>query len=380
MTGKRDFDMAIVGGGLSGLSLSIQLARTGHSVILFEKQHYPFHRVCGEYISMESFEFLRNLSVDLTELDASRISKLEVTTVTGDILQQDLFPGGMGISRHRLDHVLADIAIGEGVNVLQGTTVQDVNFNVDHFAIQTTAGDFSSRVAAGCFGKRSKLDIQWRRSFIDPAKGKKGNYVGIKYHIKSATIPADTIFLHHFPGGYCGIVKVESDQYCLCYLTTADNLARSGNNIAEMEWKILSKNPVIRNVLNTTERVNPEPQVISQISFTKKSTVEDHVLMMGDAAGMITPLCGNGMSMALHAGKIAGGLIHSFFEGKIDRQTLEKEYERTWKREFSRRLWVGRKVQGIFGRPALLSGLIRTGNLFPSITKTLVRQTHGRSF
>ncbi len=41
-----------------------------------------------------------------------------------------------------------------------------------------------------------------------------------------------------------------------------------------------------------------EPVTISQISFEKKSQVENHVLMLGDAAGMITPLCGNGMSMA----------------------------------------------------------------------------------
>jgi flavin-dependent dehydrogenase len=45
------YDVAIIGGGLAGLSLSIQLAKKNYSVVLFEKEKYPFHKVCGEYIS-----------------------------------------------------------------------------------------------------------------------------------------------------------------------------------------------------------------------------------------------------------------------------------------------------------------------------------------
>ena len=52
------YDCAIIGGGLAGLCLAIQLAKNGHKIILFEKNQYPFHKVCGEYISMESWEFL----------------------------------------------------------------------------------------------------------------------------------------------------------------------------------------------------------------------------------------------------------------------------------------------------------------------------------
>ena len=46
------FDCAIIGGGLAGLCLAIQLADADRSVVLLEKNSYPFHKVCGEYISM----------------------------------------------------------------------------------------------------------------------------------------------------------------------------------------------------------------------------------------------------------------------------------------------------------------------------------------
>ncbi len=57
MEAKMDnkiYPCAIIGGGLGGLCLAIQLARQGVEVILFEKNSYPQHKVCGEYISMES--------------------------------------------------------------------------------------------------------------------------------------------------------------------------------------------------------------------------------------------------------------------------------------------------------------------------------------
>jgi hypothetical protein len=50
--------------------------------------------------------------------------------------------------------------------------------------------------------------------------------------------------------------------------------------------------------ISTAEFINTVPYTISQISFEKKTRIEKHMLMLGDAAGMITPLCGNGMSMA----------------------------------------------------------------------------------
>ena len=58
------FDVAIVGGGLAGLSLSILLAKAGYKVILFEKEKYPFHKVCGEYISLESWNFIERLGIE----------------------------------------------------------------------------------------------------------------------------------------------------------------------------------------------------------------------------------------------------------------------------------------------------------------------------
>ncbi len=151
----------------------------------------------------------------------------------------------------------------------------------------------------------------------------------------------------------------------------------SGQSISVMEEKILKRNPVLRKLLEEVVILFEEPVTIAQISFAKKTQTENHVLCVGDAAGMITPLCGNGMSMALHASKIASGSISSFLNKQIMRDEMEKNYQRNWNRQFSSRLRTGRIIQRFFGNPFWSTWLIRIMKPFPFIVRALIRQTHG---
>ena len=102
--------------------------------------------------------------------------------------------------------------------------------------------------------------------------------------------------------------------------------------------------------------------------------------MIGDAAGMITPLCGNGMSMGMHAGKIAAGLLKDFLEGKISRDEMENRYITKWNNTFSSRLRTGRMIQSMFGKPVVTNLFIRSMKPFPALVTKLIRQTHGEIF
>jgi menaquinone-9 beta-reductase len=123
------YDVAVIGGGLAGLSLSIQLAKAGFDVIVFEKERYPFHRVCGEYISLESWNFLENLGYPLSDMDLPIIKNLVVSAPNGNYIEQRLPLGGFGISRYKIDHELASLARINGVNLLEGKKVTGVEFH-----------------------------------------------------------------------------------------------------------------------------------------------------------------------------------------------------------------------------------------------------------
>lgn len=372
------YDVGIIGGGLAGLALSILLSKAGHSVILYEKERYPFHKVCGEYISMESWDFLSRLGIDLKTKGLPIIKKLEVSTTKGVLLKHDLSLGGFGISRYTLDHELAMLAKAHGVIVEEGTKVNEVEYDGDNFSLLTTQ-TIKTRVVAGCFGKRSNIDIRKKRKFTTLPKNKLNNFIGVKYHVHTE-MPDDLIGLHLFPGGYCGVVRVDEGKTNLCYLTTAENLVRAENSISQMEKKILMTNPRLEKIFQNISVLPGFPLTISQVSFDSKSQVEDHMLMVGDAAGMITPLCGNGMSMALHGSKLAAEAISSFLKNKIDRQAMEKNFTNAWRQQFNTRLSMGRAIQKVFYNRWVSEVFVRTGKAFPAFTGLLEKSTHGKPF
>jgi len=107
MTVERRYDIVISGGGLAGLSLSILLARTGWKVCVLEKETYPLHKVCGEYISMESWDFLCDLGLPLEKWNLPKIHRFQLTAPNGKFLSAELPLGGFGLSRYKLDAELA---------------------------------------------------------------------------------------------------------------------------------------------------------------------------------------------------------------------------------------------------------------------------------
>lgn len=379
MNTESDHDVAIVGGGLAGLSTAIQLVKSGHSIILFEKEKYPFHRVCGEYISMESWDHLNKLGVDLKHYEPPIIRHLHISNTNGRSIREKLPLGGFGMSRFFLDNKLADVARASGVTILENTRVNDIDFDDSGFSAHCADKIYKAKIICGSFGKRSNLDIKWKRPFTLSPKNKLNNYIGVKYHVKT-NFQDDTIALHFFKNGYCGISKIEEDKFNLCYMTTADNLQQSGGDIGQMEQTILSENPFLKEIFQTSKKWEQEPVTISQISFDKKKPVENHILMTGDSAGMITPLCGNGMSMAFHSSKLAAENIHFFLSNKISREKMEEQYAQQWQKQFSGRLSAGRRIQRLTTDPFLMNLLLRTGSAFPPLVKWIIRQTHGDPF
>jgi menaquinone-9 beta-reductase len=379
------YDVAIIGGGMAGLSLAIQLAGAGHSVVLLEKEKYPFHKVCGEYISMEAWDFLEGLGIPLSTLDLPRIRELELTAADGTSVTTPLPLGGFGISRYRMDQLLFARAKEAGVLVLEETKAEGVECGEEGFSLrlhsrrQPGLQSLEARLCCGAYGKRSNLDVRWKRAFLQHTRPRLDNDIAVKYHVRTAW-PQEIIGLHNFSDGYCGISKIEGDTYCLCYLTRAHNLRRCGNSISRMEEEVLYRNPVLKKIFGQSEVAEGFPVTISQVAFGKKSLVEAGVLMVGDTAGLITPLCGNGMSMALHGSKMAAAWMGRFLQGRISRDAMEKGYQQQWRAEFETRMQAGRLLQRFFGSPRLSNGFVRFFRAFPFLARGVIKKTHGAPF
>jgi flavin-dependent dehydrogenase len=189
------YPIAIVGGGLAGLCAPIHLQKAGKQVILFEKKHYPFHRVCGEYISNETKNYLTKIGLNLEHLDIQKISKFQFTAPSGKSLDYPLDLGGFGLSRYTLIMNFYKIALNCGVHCKTSTEVEDIVYEENQFKIRLSHSNqiIYAKYVLGAYGKRAKLDQYLQRPFLQA----RSPYVGVKYHIRYQ-YPKDLISLHNF--------------------------------------------------------------------------------------------------------------------------------------------------------------------------------------
>jgi menaquinone-9 beta-reductase len=364
----------IVGGGIAGLIASVALARNGIKSIVFEKKDYPSHKVCGEYISNEALPFLKSVNLFPEHIALPQISRFQLSSVKGRSEYLKLALGGFGISRYVFDTFLYAQALEAGVQIFVNTAIDDVTFSNNHFTVKTNSNEYHSDIVLGAFGKRSTMDVKLNRDFIK----KRSPYVGVKYHLK-LDFPDDLISLHNFNGGYCGVGPVENKIVNLCYLCHREKV-RQFKSLENLERQALSENPHLKEIFSSATFLFTKPETINEINFENKAPVENHILMIGDAAGMITPLCGNGMAMAIHSAKLAVGIISTHIKEKGTRDKLEIEYTRQWNKTFRKRLWAGRQIQRLFGSEEASSLAINLAVHFPPLANFIVRNTHGKPF
>ena len=368
----------MIGGGLAGLAAALDLAGRGHRVTVVERKQYPFHKVCGEYVSNEVLPYLRRLGADPAALGPAAISRFLLSSPGGRVLTSPLDLGGFGVSRYLLDDFLYRRGLASGVTYHLKSTVTDVTFDAAADQHRVTLADgrqLAARVVLGTYGKRANLDRQLNRSFF----AQRSPYLGVKYHLRLPGHARDVVALHNFADGYAGISAIEGDKLCFCYLTSRRNLKCHGT-IPALEAAVLARNPHLREILGAAEMLYPQPEVINEISFAPKQPVEQHVLMCGDAAGLITPLCGNGMAMALHGAALAAAAAHAFGAGQTTRAGMETQYTRAWQAQFGARLRVGRAVQQLFGGPVLSEAVVGSLRHWPAAVRALMRRTHGQPF
>lgn len=364
--------IAIIGGGLAGLSAAIDLSKKGYQVVLFEKNDYPKHKVCGEFISNEVLPYFRTLAIDIESLQATKIHKTTLSIGSGKQISGNLPLGGFGISRYSLDFYLAEKAKELGCQIIHENVLK-VTFKNNQFTIQTDKNQiFKADVALGAFGKRSNLDKEFNRNFM----AKKSPWLAVKGHY-SGDFANDLVELHNFEGGYCGVSKVEENRINICYLVKYD-IFKKYKNIADFQSSVMSENPHLKTIFNEMKPLFENPLTISQISFEEKKQVENHLLMLGDSAGLIHPLCGNGMAMAIHSAKIASDEVDLFLKEKNTRNEMEQRYQNQWNKQFKNRLQTGKLLSKMLLNPKMSRFLLRILLVFPNLLALIIKKTHGK--
>jgi flavin-dependent dehydrogenase len=377
MIESREYDCIIIGGGLAGLSSAILLAAAEKKVLLIEKKTYPFHKVCGEYISKESIPFLESLGLQLEQQNLPEIKYLLSSSPSGIAIKRTLGIGGTGLSRYELEQQLYKLVIKGGVSVLTNTEVKDIEKVQGRFKVSTSQEQYYSKIAVGAFGKTSIIDVKLNRSF--KATKKAELYIAVKHHIR-IDYDQSQVEMHTFPGGYCGLSAIEDNKVNLTYTCTARKLKQAGS-IAALEKEVLTTNPHLKRYFDQAEFLFKKPLTISHLYFQIKDPVHSNILMLGDSAGNIAPLSGNGMSIALRTAKIASQEIVDHLNGLSTFEEMLTNYSRKYNQAFVRRISVAKKINKLFlVRPAFIDFSFRLLQLFPFLIDILSTKIRGKTF
>lgn len=366
----------IIGGGLAGLALSIDLGKRGYDVTVIEKGNYPRHKVCGEYISIESQNYLFSICPVLMEIKLPLITHFKLTSTGNKEFHSRLDLGGFGISRYLLENLLFEEARMKGVHFHLNSKAIGIQENpIDNtYTVLLKNEKINAALVCNASGRKSNFEVA-----DTTRKVSETNLIAVKYHVRLERDPS-LIEIHSFPGGYCGISSIEENKACLCYIVKASKLKDVQNSIPILEKEILFKNKRLKKIFNSSTFVYTEPLTISGINFNIKHPFSENTFCIGDSAGSIAPITGNGMSMGLRSAFVLASAIDTYFSDTISMVELKSEYTSFWNKEFATRVRLSRHFQKLSESPRLTNITIGIFNVFPFLAQGIMKRTHGQPF
>ncbi len=368
-----EFDVAVVGAGLAGGCAAILLAQSGARVVLLDAGTPGAQKVCGEFLSPESRAQLTRLGIwdAMQAAGALPVSDARILTTKRRGHAISLSDEGVALSRAALDAILWARAGEVGVQTHAHTPVQSIERASDGaFLVHTRGGDFRARFVLSATGRTSKLGRTG-----DGAPEPKQRFVGLKTHLLGARVGRGEVAVYPFKGGYCGLVGVEDGRVNACLLAPYARL--KGRSPAALWEEVCRENCALS---EATHGATPAFEWIAtgNVSFERFAPIRDGVLRVGDAAGYIHPLSGDGMAMALRSGELAARTVQHALRYTQSPLAAADTYALLWNREFARRLRWARTLQPFFSRPMWANTMIFWANLFPTLTRLTTAKLRGR--
>jgi menaquinone-9 beta-reductase len=354
---KGERDVVVIGAGPSGSAAAAVLARTGRDVLLVEKDRFPRRKVCGELLAGRARGSLARLdALAVVAAEAESMDRGSLHLPRGRSVSFALPSVAFGLSRARLDEVLASAAASAGAEVRFGVRVvgfEETPGGRVRVAVAGAGGSeetIPARAVVGAWGRWNALDRALDRRFLRH----RGRFFGWSgdYDAPEDALRGE-VRLYLFPGGYAGLSRVEGGAVHLAGVIAERALrrlpagwsavvahARHANVGLDRDMAPLSLRSGDAGFLGT-----------GPVFFTRKPSAEGRLLMAGDAAGVIDPYLGEGLSVALESGILAGETLASAFEGEFALRETPARYARAWGERFSDRVRRGAAGRALMLHP-----------------------------
>lgn len=294
-------DAIVVGAGPAGSAAAIGLARAGAKPLLLDRARETGDALCGGFLSWQTLARLDALGIDRAALGGQSVRFVRL--FAGEQKSETGLPGAaMGVSRRRLDGLLQAAAVAAGAGLERGVHAT----TLESGAIQTRDGASLTApalfLAAGKHGFRgfAREPGEWQRG--DPVMGLR---LRLPAHPALARILGDAVELHLFDRGYAGLVRQEDGSGNLCLAVHKSRLDEAGGAPVALLRALGGVLPHLGERLAHADW-SRDVDAIGHVPYGwRTAETEPGLFRLGDQAGVIPSLAGEGMGLALASAEAA---------------------------------------------------------------------------
>ncbi len=358
----------MIGAGPAGTTAALELARQGRSVAIVEKAEFPRRKVCGEFMSATSIPVLRRLGIEADWRERAGPEIRRVALFTGERIVEAPMPArhgfGRALGRDVLDSMLLDAARQQGVDVHQPCRPTSLIRDQSRHAltIVSDAGDTTTLTAPVLIAAHGS----WERGPLPTnleKTSRASDLLGFKAHFHGAALPAGTMPLLAFPGGYGGMVWADAGRLSLSCCIRRDRLAALRQTHPAGAAEVLAAHLAascrgVREVLDGA-RLSEAWLATGPIRPGIRTRYADDIFRVGNLAGEAHPVIAEGISMAIQSASLLAEVLEGVdCADREARDAAGRRYAAAWSSRFALRLHAARAIALLAMRPATLETFV----------------------
>lgn len=378
MTAREAHDVVVAGAGPAGALAAYLLAREGAGVALFDRCRFPRAKLCGDTLNPGAVDLLGR-HVGLAGLVAlARPIDGMLLSGPGPVLVRGEYGHGvhgLGITRDVLDAWLVRRAVDAGATLLEKTTVlgpeRDADGGVRGVRARHADGTvrvYRARMTLAADGRRSRLGqaCGLSRCTERPRRWAIGAYFD---GVEGLTSVGE---MHVRDGYYIGVAPNVGGRANACLVQPR----RRG----EAMWPV--PDALLRARLDADPLLGPRfarAVAVTPATVLGPLAIEAHtpgcpgLLLVGDAAGFIDPMTGDGIRLALVSAEVAAGIVSRVLRDLLDTTTAHLAYARALAPRVGRKRAFNRVLRSLVGSPRGVSIAARAARVWPGAFRAAIR-------